>query len=230
MQMLSTYGLSHLVRLVLANRLFVAGGKLPERPMWTYLNSGGDEKVNVRPKTVRGQKKNDKVALTVRCAGGLRPYTELLLNYKYDSIDDEKQIKKTAALQPINYTSSNSGSGIASSSSSAFASGLGLRLGVGTGSDSGSGSGFDVFDFGSDSTSASASVEPLVVDGAGRLKKRFRRLQQLPPADRPIDENEDELIFSQTDLLADESPEKYEQQTCQRDTVGQSTKRRRLRN
>ena len=81
MQMLSTYGLSHLVRLVLANRLFVAGGKLPERPMWTYLNSGGDEKVNVRPKTVRGQKKNDKVALTVRCAGGLRPYTELLLNY-----------------------------------------------------------------------------------------------------------------------------------------------------
>ena len=227
MQMLSTYGLSHLVRLVLANRLFVAGGKLPERPMWTYLNSGGDEKVNVRPKTVRGQKKNDKVALTVRCAGGLRPYTELLLNYKYASIDDEKQRKKTAALQPINYTSSNSGSGIASSSSSALASGLGLRLGVGFGSDSGSGSGFD---FGSDSTSASASVEPLVVDGAGRLKKRFRRLQQLPPADRPIDENEDELIFSQTDLLADESPEKYEQQTCQRDTVGQSTKRRRLRN
>lgn len=227
MQMLSTYGLSHLVRLVLANRLFVAGGKLPERPMWTYLNSGGDEKVNVRPKTVRGQKKNDKVALTVRCAGGLRPYTELLLNYKYASIDDEKQRKKTAALQPINYTSSNSGSGIASSSSSAFASGLGLRLGVGTGSDSGSGSGFD---FGSDSTSASASVEPLVVDGAGRLKKRVRRLQQLPPADRPIDENEDELIFSQTDLLADESPEKYEQQTCQRDTLGQSTKRRRLRN
>ena len=227
MQMLSTYGLSHLVRLVLANRLFVAGGKLPGRPMWTYLNSGGDEKVNVRPKTVRGQKKNDKVALTVRCAGGLRPYTELLLNYKYASIDDEKQRKKTAALQPINYTSSNSGSGIASSSSSALASGLGLRLGVGFGSDSGSGSGFD---FGSDSTSASASVEPLVVDGAGRLKKRFRRLQQLPPADRPIDENEDELIFSQTDLLADESPEKYEQQTCQRDTVGQSTKRRRLRN
>ena len=174
-----------------------------------------------------GKKKNDKVALTVRCAGGLRPYTELLLNYKYDSIDDEKQRKKTAALQPINYTSSNSGSGIASSSSSAFASGLGLRLGVGFGSDSGSGSGFD---FGSDSTSASASVEPLVVDGAGRLKKRFRRLQQLPPAHRPIDENEDELIFSQTDLLADESPEKYEQQTCQRDTLGQSTKRRRLRN
>ena len=205
----------------------MAGGKLPERPMWTYLNSGGDEKENVRPKIVRGQKKNDKVALTVRCAGGLRAYTELLLNYKYASIDDEKQRKKPAALQPINYTSSNSGSGIASSSSSAFASGFGLRLGVGTGSDSGSGSGFD---FGSDSTSASASVEPLVVDGAGRLKKRFRRLQQLPPADRPIDENEDELIFSQTDLLADESPEKYEQQTCQRDTLGQSTKRRRLRN
>ena len=61
MQMLSTYGLSHLVRLVLANRLFVAGGKLPERPMWTYLNSGGDEKENVRPKIVRGQKKTTRL-------------------------------------------------------------------------------------------------------------------------------------------------------------------------
>ena len=59
------------------NRLFVAGGKLPKRPKWTYLNSSLDKKANVCPKIVGGQ----KAALTVDCAGGLRPGTELLLKY-----------------------------------------------------------------------------------------------------------------------------------------------------
>ena len=64
------------------NRLFVAGGDLPERPKWTFLNSSQNTstKANVCPKIIRGQ----KVALTVDCFGGLQANTELLLKYDVD--------------------------------------------------------------------------------------------------------------------------------------------------